>query len=177
MALRHTKKSLKEVGFFLKKKLQDELKRQKHVATGKLSRGIRPSIIGRHELADFSNLTLSMISSVSYWKAVNNPKAAKEPNKIAIKKWVAVKGLPATAAVPIFRKLKDNYGKPYVVWKEGNTLDRTDFAGRVANKFSEQVADKLAPSIGRDVADKIGKEFGSKGKGVIIGGKGFIKAI
>ena len=168
MELKNTKKKLTEVGFFLKTSLQKELKRQKHNATGRLSRGIR------HHVKD---LTLSMMSSVSYWKAVNNPKAAKEPNFLAIKKWVSVKGLPATAAVPIFRKLQDYYGKPYIIWKEGNRLDRTDFAGRVANKHKKEIANKLAPSIGRDVANKIGLEFGSKGKGVIIGGKGFIKAI
>lgn len=168
MELENTRKKLTEVGFLLKKGLQDELKRQKHNATGRLSRGIR------HHVKD---LTLSMMSSVSYWKAVNNPQAAKKPNFLAIKKWVSVKGLPASAAVPIFRKLQDYYGKPYIIWKEGNRLHRTNFAGRVANKHSGQIADKLAPSIGKDVATKIGKEFGSKGKGVIIGGKGFIKAI
>ena len=102
---------------------------------------------------------LNVTSSVDYWKAVNNPKFAKKPNLTAIQSWVRAKGLPLNSAVPIFRKLKSHYGKPYVYWTEGNNLRRTNFAGYVANKFSKKVADKLAPSIGVDVANMIAKQI------------------
>ena len=147
---KHTKRKLTEVGFILKKGLQDELAAQKHNATGTLSRGIK------HHIKDF---TLSMMSPVTYWKAVNNPKFAKQANFNAIRKWVSVKGLSPSAAVPIFNKLKSHYGKPYTVWQEGNTLRRTNFAGYVANKFSKKIVTTLAPAIGKDVAKLIGDSF------------------
>tara|TARA_R100001163_G_C5038446_1_gene177113 strand:+ start:727 stop:1260 length:534 start_codon:yes stop_codon:yes gene_type:complete len=177
MAFKNTKKKLKEVGFILQKGLRDELAAQKHNATGALSRGIKASIIGRHDLADFENLTLSMMSSVSYWRAVNNPKFAQKPNFVAIKKWVSVKGLPPSAAVPVFRKLQRNYGKPYVLWQEGNSLRRTNFAGYVANKFSKRVATTLAPAIGKDVANKIGSMFKAQGSDVTLAAKNLFKSL
>ena len=147
---KHTEKTLTEVGFILKKGLQDELAAQKHNATGRLSRGIR-----HHK----KGLVLSMISSVSYWKAVNNPKFATVPNIETIKRWVSVKGLPARAAYPILKKLKGFYGEPYAYWTEGDNLRRTNFAGYVANKFRKKIAKKLAPSIGKDAADMIRDKF------------------
>jgi hypothetical protein len=164
----NTKKSLTQVGFILKKGLQDELKAQKHNATGRLSRGIR------HHIKD---LTLSMMSPVSYWKAVNNPKFARVPNFQTIKKWVSRKGLPPSSVVPIFRKLQGFYGEPYVYWTEGNDLRRTNFAGYVAKKFSKKIAEKLAPSIGRDVASAIGQQLKTSGKGVTTGGWGFLSSL
>lgn len=134
----------------LRKGLQDELKFQKHNATGKLSRGLRYQI---------KNNVLSIMSSVSYWKAVNNPSFAKVPNINAIKKWMNAKGMQGSAA-PILRKLKNKgYGKPYSVWTEGNRLRRTDFAGYTARKFKNKIVQKLAPSIGKDVADMIAAQI------------------
>lgn len=152
--LKRTNRTLIEVGHMLKKGLQDELKAQKHNATGRLSRGLKYHI---------KKTTLNIMSSVSYWKAVNNPKFAKRTNINAIKKWVSVKGIPESAAYAVLEKLTNNnktnrrgfYGKPYVYWTEGNNLRRTNFAGYVANKFKGKVADKLAPSIGQDVASMI----------------------
>ena len=72
-----TNRTLIEVGFMLRKGLRQELIDQKHNATGKLSRGLRYHIKGN---------VLSIHSSVSYWKAVNNPFFAKIPNLNAIKK-------------------------------------------------------------------------------------------
>ena len=63
-----TLKELKVVGQMLKVGLQKELIAQKHNATGRLSRGLKYHIKGN---------VLSIHSSVSYWKAVNNPKFAK----------------------------------------------------------------------------------------------------
>lgn len=168
MAFKNTKKKLKEVGFILKKGLQDELAAQKHNATGALSRGIK------HHIKD---LTVSMMSSVSYWRAVNNPKFAQKANFLAIKKWVRVKGLSPSAAVPIFNKLKSHYGKPYTVWQEGNSLRRTNFAGYVANKFSKKVATTLAPAIGKDVANKIGSIFKTQGSDVTVAAKNLFKSL
>jgi hypothetical protein len=145
-----TLKELKVVGQMLKVGLQKELIAQKHNATGRLSRGLKYHIKGN---------VLSIHSSVSYWKAVNNPKFAKTPNYNAIASWVRnKKGIKATSAsiTRIYAKmLRQGYGQPYVFWTEGNNLRRTNFAGYVANKFSKEVAIKLAPSIGEDVASMI----------------------
>lgn len=155
---KHTKRKLTEVGFILKRGLQKELAAQKHNATGRLSRGIK------HHIKDF---TLSMMSPVTYWKAVNNPKFAKKTNIETIRRWVAVKGLPDSAAYPIFQKLTNNkntnrrgyYGQPYAYWTEGNDLRRTNFSGYVANKFKAKIVNTLAPAIGKDVAKLIGDSF------------------
>jgi len=145
-----TLKELKSVGQMLKVGLQKELIAQKHNATGRLSRGLKYHIKGN---------VLNIYSSVSYWKAVNNPKFAKTPNYNAIASWVrAKKGIESTPAAitRIYAKmLRKGYGKPYVYWTAGNSLRRTNFAGYVANKFSKEVAIKLAPSIGEDVASMI----------------------
>ena len=147
---KRTNKTLIEVGFMLRKGLQDELKAQKHNATGRLSRGLKYHI---------KNNVLSMMSSVSYWKAVNNPLFAKIPNLNAIQSWMDVKGLKGSA-VAILRKLKNKgYGKPYSFWTEGNKIRRTDFAGYTANKFKDKIVQKLAPSIGKDVADMIAAQI------------------
>jgi len=149
-----TLKKLKGVGQMLKVGLQKELIAQKHNATGRLSRGLKYHIKGN---------VLNIYSSVSYWKAVNNPKFAKTPNYNAIASWVrAKKGIEPTSSsiTRIYAKmLRQGYGKPYVFWTEGNSLRRTNFAGYVANKFSKEVAKKLAPSIGEDVASMIREKF------------------
>jgi len=141
-----TLKELKVVGQMLRVGLQKELIAQKHNATGRLSRGLNYEVKGN---------VLNVMSSVSYWKAVNNPKFAKSPNFREVLKWVQAKGLPVSSAEAIFKKLRGFYGQPYVYWTEGNNLRRTNFAGYVANKFSKEVANKLAPSIGSDVASMI----------------------
>jgi hypothetical protein len=158
-----TLKELKVVGQMLKVGLQKELIAQKHNATGRLSRGLKYHIKGN---------VLNIHSSVSYWKAVNNPKFAKTPNYNAIASWVRnKKGIEATSAsiTRIYAKmLRKGYGQPYVFWTEGNSLRRTNFAGYVANKFSEEVANKLAPSIGADVASMIREKFKNNTKAKVI---------
>ena len=150
MKLKRTDKTLIEVGFMLRKGLQDELKAQKHNATGKLSRGLRYHI---------KNNVLSIMSSVSYWKAVNNPLFAAVPNLSAIQSWMKSKNMTGSA-LPILRKLQNKgYGKPYSFWTEGNKIRRTDFAGYTANKFKDKIVAKLAPSIGKDVADMIAAQI------------------
>ena len=146
--LTHTNRTLTEVGKMLRKGLQEELIAQKHNATDKLSRGLK-----YHKKGNILNI----FSSVSYWKAVNNPKYN------AIASWARVKrGIEATSAAitRIYAKLlRKGYGQPYVYWTEGNSLRRTNFAGYVANKFKKEVAAKLAPSIGVDVANMIAKQI------------------
>ena len=154
LKLTHTNRTLTEVGKMLRKGLQDELIAQKHNATGKLSRGLK-----YHKKGNILNI----FSSVSYWKAVNNPKFARTPNYNAIASWVRVKrGIESTSAAitRIYAKLlRKGYGQPYIYWTEGNSLRRTNFAGYTANKFKGQVASKLAPSIGVDVANMIAKQI------------------
>ena len=158
MYLKNTYKKLSKVGFMIVKGLRQELKDQQHNATHKLSNSLKPKVKGKSGVMD-------IITSKLYWKAVNNPKAAKKSNIDEIKKWVAVKGLPPSSAYPILEKLNTNkktnrkgfYGQPYVYWTEGNNLRRTDFAGHTARKFSAKVAVELAPAIGQDVADMIKK--------------------
>ena len=150
---KRTNKTLIEVGFMLRKGLQDELVAQKHNATGRLSRGLRYEVKGN---------TLNVSSSVDYWKAVNNPLFAKKTNIESVKRWVNAKGIPLSAASAILRKLNvgkkgtsSGYGKPYVYWTEGNTINRTDFAGHTARKFKKKIVKELAPAIGKDVAEMI----------------------
>jgi len=160
MYLKNTYKKLSKVGFMIVKGLRQELKDQQHNATHKLSNSLKPRVKGKSGVMD-------IITSKLYWRAVNNPKAAKKSNINEIKKWVAVKGLPPSSAYPILQKLNTNkktnrrgfYGQPYVRWTEGNNLQRTDFAGITARRYKNKVATELAPAIGKDVADMIRKEF------------------
>lgn len=160
-----TLKELQSVGQMLKVGLQKELIAQKHNATGRLSRGLKYHIKGN---------VLNIMSSVSYWKAVNNPSFARIPNLNAIKSWLNAKRRNGTLVEPkwgsnpssILKRMNTSgYGNrnyngsmrdPYHFYEEGNRLPRrTNFAGYVANKFSKEVAVKLAPSIGADVASMI----------------------
>lgn len=154
--LTHTNRTLTEVGVMLRKGLQQELIDQKHNASGRLSRGLKYHV-------DKKINAVNVFSSVTYWKAVNNPIFAKIPSYNAIASWVrSKKGIESTSAAitRIYAKmLRNGYGKPYVFWTEGNALRRTNFAGYVANKFKGKVADKLAPSIGVDVANMIAKQI------------------
>lgn len=152
MYLKNTYKELSKVGFMIVAGLKKELKDQKHNATHKLSNSLKPKVKGKSGVMD-------IITSKLYWKAVNNPVFAKPANFNQIVKWVSSKGLPSSSALPVFKKLKRNYGKPYVYWTEGNNLRRTDFAGHTARKFKNKVAVKLAPAIGKDVASMIRKEI------------------
>ena len=152
MYLKNTYKKLSKVGFMLVKGLRQELKDQQHNATNKLSNSLKPKVKGKSGVMD-------IITSKLYWRAVNNPSFAKPANITEIKKWLSAKGLPVSSAPAITKKLKNNYGKPYVYWTEGNNLRRTDFAGHTARKFSAKVAVELAPAIGNDVAEMIRKQI------------------
>jgi len=164
-----TNRALIEVGKILRVKLQDELKFQKHNATGRLSSSLKYNVIKR------GMSVLNITSSVSYWRAVNNPKFAKVPNLNTILRWMGQRSIKGgiNSAMAILSRLsngkkegqKANYGnktypnnnmrQPYITYEAGNKVRRTNFAGYVANKFSKEVAKKLAPSIGEDVASMI----------------------
>lgn len=164
---KHTNITLREVGDMLKKGLQDELKAQKHNATGRLSRGLKYNVIKK------GMSILNVTSSVAYWKAVNNPAFARVPNLNTIVKWMGQRNIKGGVggAIRILDRIKNSgYGnrnypdnsmrKPYVFYQEGNAIPRrTNFAGFVANKHSKEVAAKLAPSIGVDVANMIAKQI------------------
>jgi hypothetical protein len=165
--LKHTNITLREVGDLLRKKLQDELKFQKHNATGRLSRGLKYNVIKK------GLSILNVTSSVAYWKAVNNPAFAKIPNLNTIVRWMGQRNIRGgmSVAMRILGRIKTSgYGNrnypdnsmrdAYVVYQEGNaTPRRTNFAGYVADKHSKEVAAKLAPSIGVDVANMISDQI------------------
>tara|TARA_R110000824_G_scaffold36113_6_gene112538 strand:- start:844 stop:1308 length:465 start_codon:yes stop_codon:yes gene_type:complete len=149
MKLTNTNKSLERVGVLLRKGLKQELKDQKHNASFKLSRGIRYHI---------KNGMLSMMSSVSYWKAVNDPKFAKVPNIRAIVRWMKQKGIGGSATA-ILEKLKSHYGKPYASWTEGNSLRRTNFAGHTKQKYKKDVVNIITDGVVKDVIKNIKNNF------------------
>ena len=162
--LKHTNRTLHEVGKLLRKGLQDELKLQKHNATGALSRGLKYNIIKK------GLSVLNVTSSVAYWKAVNNPAFAKKPSLNAIIKWMKTRSITGSATRILDRIINSGYGnrkypsnamrERYVVYEEGNAIPRrTNFAGYVANKYKDEVVKKLAPSIGVDVANMISEQI------------------
>lgn len=152
MKLKHTTRKLNDFGRTLILALRKELKQQQHIASGDLLRSFKSP--------KAKNGVLNITSSVAYWKAVNNPKFAKKYNYNELLRWVKLKRIPVSAVGRILNKLKNKgYGKPYVYWSEGNTIERTDFAGIVAKENSQQIGEQLAQSIGDDVADMIRKEL------------------
>tara|TARA_R100001460_G_scaffold96535_1_gene138948 strand:+ start:865 stop:1359 length:495 start_codon:yes stop_codon:yes gene_type:complete len=152
MKLTHTTRKLNDFGRTLILAIRKELKQQQHIASGNLLRSFKSPRA--------KNGVLNIMSSVAYWKAVNNPKFAKNYNYNELLKWVKLKRIPVSAVGRIINKLKNKgYGKPYVYWSEGNTIERTDFAGIVARNNKEQIAKELAPSIGVDVALMISEQI------------------
>ena len=152
MKLKHTTIKLNDFSRTLILSLRKELKQQQHIASGNLLRSFKSP--------KAKNGVLNITSSVAYWKAVNNPKFAKKYNYNELLRWVKLKRIPVSAVGRILNKLKNKgYGKPYVYWSEGNTIERTDFAGIVARKNKEKIAQELAPSIGVDVALMISEQI------------------
>ena len=160
-AFKHTNRALTAVGKMVKKGLQDELEKQKHNATGRLSRGLKYHV-------DKKSSTVSIHSAVKYWRAVSNPKFFKGVSLRSILKWVRVKGFAKgneeQAASRIWYRMmvkpfKNAYGKPYVLWTDGNSLRRMNFEKFVALEYKKKVAETLAPSIGVDVANMISEQI------------------
>ena len=152
----NTNDALQSVRGVVVRSLRDELKLQKHIATGRLSRGIKGGKIFNIR----GGKALNIISSVDYWRAVNNPKFAKKPNIETVKKWAKAKGLPASSFGAIYNKLiNKHYGKPYTVWTEGNSLRRTNFAGYAANKVKGKVREGVQEGVVKDVIKMIRTSF------------------
>tara|TARA_R110000751_G_scaffold85750_2_gene171008 strand:- start:51 stop:560 length:510 start_codon:yes stop_codon:yes gene_type:complete len=148
----NTNDAFSSVGGIIVRGLKQELIDQKHNASGRLSRGLKKS-----KMFNIKNgKGVNVISTVAYWKAVNNPKFAKKPKLNAIASWVQKKGLPLSAIAPIFRKLNNRgYGKPYVYWTEGNSLRRTDFAGHTARKHKDEVVKVIGEGAVKDVVNMV----------------------
>ena len=162
----NTNDALKSIRGVVVKSLRDELREQNHINTGRLSRSIK----GGKMFNIRGGKAINIISSVAYWKAVNNPKFAKKPNFLAIKKWAKQRGLPDRAVMPIFKRiLKEGYGNkdypnnnmrnPYRVYTEGNKLKRTNFAGYAANKVKKKVREGVQEGVAKDVTKMIKASF------------------
>ena len=165
--LKRTNKTLNNLGKPLRKGLQDELKFQKHNATGALSRGLKYNIIKK------GISTLNVTSSVSYWKAVNNPAFARVPNLRTTLKWMKQRSISGgvRAAIKILERLKfeghsnraypnNNMKNPYRYWVKGNNIPRrTNYSGYVVNKFKKKIIEDLSLSIGKDIGDVIAKQI------------------
>jgi len=160
MKWRNTYRKLNAVGDILIKGLQDTLRVQKHNATNALSRSFKKD---RKQ----KSLTLNVITNKKYWKIVNNGKAAFKPNLAEIYKWVMVKGIKAAGlgqmaiAKRIARRIqkKGIPSKPYVVWTEGNKLERTNFAGVTKEKKKIEVAKQLTGGVVADVVKMVRSEI------------------
>ncbi len=163
MNFKNTYKQFNNVSKIIIKDLRNQLKEQKHIASGKLSR----SFTGVQEKISGDNIILNITSSKDYWRVVNNPKVAFSVNRQNIIRWMNKKKLNTDFAGRIIARLKrgvygnkkSNGRENYVYWQHGNTLTRSNFAGIVAKENSQKIGEELAQSIGDDVADMIRKEL------------------
>lgn len=158
MKLKKTNKRLRAIGQSLVKGLRDELKAQKHNATGNLSRSLMASYrYGNRIKSDTIKLDIITNLNKNYWKVVN--KASRwtfKASYAAISKWVKIKGINQNATAAIYKKLTDRYyGKPYVVWQEGNTLRRENFAGFALSKQKDEIMREIQSGVKGDVIDAI----------------------
>lgn len=158
MKLKKTNKRLRAIGQSLVKGLRDELKAQKHNATGNLSRSLMTSYrYGNRIKSDTIKLNIITNLSKNYWKVVN--KASRwtfKASYAAIARWVKIKGINQNATAAIYKKLTEShYGKPYVVWQEGNRLRRENFAGFALSKQKDQIMKEIQSGVKGDVIDAI----------------------
>jgi hypothetical protein len=144
MKFNNTYKEFTKISKLIIKDLRNQLKEQKHIASGKLSR----SFTGVQEKISGDNIILNITSSKDYWRVVNDPNVAFTVNKQNIIRWVNKKGLDRNFANAIYKRLaRGIYGKEkekYVYWKEGNNIQRTNFAGIVAKENSQKIGEELA---------------------------------
>jgi hypothetical protein len=167
MKYTNTYNKLNVVGDIIIKGLQDTLRLQRHNATGALSNSFKKK---RRKNA----LTLNVITNKKYWKIVNNGKAAFKPNVDEIEKWVVAKGIKGSGsskspsamqqrgiALRIAKNIarKGIPSKPYVVWTEGNKLQRTNFAGVTKEKKTNQVVNQIQGGLVSDVVRMIKNEI------------------
>ncbi len=167
MKYTNTYNKLNVVGDIIIKGLQDTLRLQRHNATGALSNSFKKK---RRKNA----LTLNVITNKKYWKIVNNGKAAFNPNLNEIYKWVVAKGIKGSGssknpsamqqrgiALRIAKNIarKGIPSKPYVVWTEGNKLQRTNFAGVTKEKKTNEVVNQIQGGLVSDVVRMIKNEI------------------
>ena len=160
MKWKNTHKKLNVVGDILIRGLQDTLRLQRHNATGRLSNSFKKD---RKRNA----LTLNVITNRKYWKIVNNGKAAFKPNLGEIFKWVNAKGIKGSGigqmalAKRIAKRIQEKGipSKPYVVWTEGNNLQRTNFAGVTKEKKHNQVVNQIQGGVVSDVFQMVKKSI------------------
>ena len=167
MKYTNTYNKLNVVGDIIIKGLQDTLRLQRHNATGALSNSLKKK---RRKNA----LTLNVITNKKYWKIVNNGKAAFNPNLNEIYKWVVAKGIKGSGssknpsamqqrgiALRIAKNIarKGIPSKPYVVWTEGNKLQRTNFAGVTKEKKTNEVVNQIQGGLVSDVVRMIKNEI------------------
>jgi hypothetical protein len=131
--------------------LRKELQTQQHIASGALAASLRMAkdgndyvVIGRH---------------YSYWVNFGR-RAGSLPPITAIANWVAIKGLPTEATWPIAKTIaaKGTPGQPYVVWKEGNSIKRTDFVSDTIERCKERIKEELQQEWKAIIFEKYRKE-------------------
>jgi hypothetical protein len=154
MLLKNTNRRLDIVGKIIVKGLREELKQQKHVASGSLSSSIKAlkDNKGKEQI-----LNVISTHNKKYWQVVNNP--SRYTFKVSyndIKRWAATKGIPETAVPAIYNKLKNKfYGKPYVYWTGGNNLRRTDFVGYTTRKLKKRINHEVMVGIKQDAVQMV----------------------
>ena len=108
MKFNNTYKEFTKISKLIIKDLRSQLKEQKHIASGKLSR----SFTGVQEKISGDNIILNITSSKDYWRVVNDPNVAFTVNKQNIIRWVNKKGLDRNFANAIYKRLaRGIYGK------------------------------------------------------------------
>ena len=156
----NTYKRLNIVGDILIRGLQETLKLQKHNATGRLSNSFKKN-------RKKNSLIMNVITNRKYWKIVNNGKAAFKPNLGEIFKWVNAKGIKGSGigqmalAKRIAKRIQEKGipSKPYVVWTEGNNLQRTNFAGVTKEKKHKRVVSEIRSGALEDVFQMVKKSI------------------
>jgi len=133
--------------------LKAELIAQRHVATGASLNSLRIT-----ELEEGSEWVITGNGSL-YWVQYGRRPGAMPPLS-AIRAWVAAIGLPQKAAYPIARSIaaKGTPGQPYVVWTEGNSLERKNFIARVIEKNKDRIAAEVGKTVEIRMFEKYKKD-------------------
>ena len=161
----NTNDAFSSVGGIIVRGLKQELIDQKHNASGRLSRGLKKS-----KMFNIKNgKGVNIMSTVAYWKAVNNPKFALVPNLNTILRWMGQRKIEGGVggAMAILKRLKfEGYGNrsypnndmknPYRKWTDGNSIPRrTNFAGYTAGKHKDKVVAVVEKGLIKDVVNMV----------------------
>ena len=160
----NTNDAFSSVGGIMVRGLREELLKQKHYATGRLSRGLKKSKMFNIKNGKAVNIT----SSVAYWKTVSNPKNFKGVSLNQILKWVRIKGFAkgneSVAAVRIYKRMmvvpkKNPYGKPFIMWTDGHKLRRMNFEKWAVKHNKDKVVEVVEKGVIKDVKKMIKASF------------------